>query len=332
MSKPSDKPRGGADPFAQLFAHASPRQAPPAEATQEVRAALFEEWNTLTRKRVVVRRWTAMAAAASVLLIAAAVLLQIRPDATAPAQAIAQVARVQGDVFLLHPDRDPAAQSLGADMAVNAGDIVTTRGGQVALELASGGSLRLAANSRISFESAAAVELLAGAVYFDSYAQGRESEPLSVRTPFGVVRDIGTQFAVRLEDTSLALSVREGRVILNHPDREHSASAGERLIVAGPGSVAREPITAYGEEWDWVEAIAPGFDMDGRPVMDLLNWAARETGRELRFSDPASRALAAATILHGSLELTPMETLSAALATTDLRFEARRHELLIERR
>jgi hypothetical protein len=72
-------------------------------------------------------------------------------------------------------------------------------------------------------------------------------------------------------------------------------------------------------EWRWVESIATAPDVNDQPVMELLDWVARETGRPIRFKDAEVERRAASTILHGSVRnLAPLDALSLMLATTDL--------------
>ena len=51
----------------------------------------------------------------------------------------------------------------------------------------------------------------------------------------------------------------------------------------------------------------------------LLDWVARETGKEVRFAEPALVRKANTTILHGDIgDLAPLDALALMLATTDL--------------
>ena len=64
--------------------------------------------------------------------------------------------------------------------------------------------------------------------------------------------------------------------------------------------------------------LAPPFDIDGRTVGDFLAWFAQQTGRSVVFGSPAAERLARETRLNGSIDLEPMQKLSAVLALTDL--------------
>ena len=66
-------------------------------------------------------------------------------------------------------------------------------------------------------------------------------------------------------------------------------------------------------------ALAPTFEIDGRPPHDFLAWAAREAGWELRYADAESRRRAEAAELHGSIRgLRPDEAVVSVLPSTGL--------------
>ena len=119
-------------------------------------------------------------------------------DSGAPPPTVARVERVQGAAGAA----DSARLAVGSALAL--GSTVSTGAGQVALRLASGGSLRVGVESEIVLTSADAVELVAGVLYFDS--EGRRGGEFNVTTEVGVVRDVGTQFLARLTAKAGSLS------------------------------------------------------------------------------------------------------------------------------
>ena len=108
------------------------------------------------------------------------------------------------------------------------------------------------------------------------------------------------------------------------------AACSAALFAVDPhGRMAREDFSGSDPAWRWIESVAPASSTDGQPVTALLGWVSRETGRKLRYDDPAVEQLAAATILHGRLsELTPLETLDVLLATTDLEYRLGQDEAI----
>jgi len=295
-----------------LFAHAEPRMQPPAADTEEVRRAVYAEWDAVTGRRVWQKR-AGVAAAASVLL-AIGLWIGGGTEPGAPPPVVARVERVQGAVEGVSDVRI----ALGDELA--AGAVLSTGTGQVALRLASGGSLRLGPASELVLTGANAAELVAGVLYFDSEDR-RSGVEFSVSTELGTVRDVGTQFLVRLGDgrDALDVGVRDGRVALMTSGESGTAGVGERLVVTQDAStIRRDSIATFGGDWTWVEALAPPFDIDGRSVSDFLSWFATQTGRAVVFASPAAERLAQQTILNGAIDLEPLQKLSAVLALTDL--------------
>jgi hypothetical protein len=305
-TKPSDTERA----MQSLFAHVQPRDLPPAADEAEIRRALFDEWDAVTSRRAFLRRAVAAAAAAAILLATFGALL-LRTG-SAPAAVVASVERVRGDA-----QAGGVALTIGA--AVPSGVRIDTHSGQVALRLANGGSLRLASQTRVTFTAADHATLDGGALYFDS--ENGEA-PVEVRTPLGVVRDMGTQFVARLAGERLDIAVREGRVAIERGSSAVDVAAGERVsVTSGAATPRRERSASFGGDWDWAERLAPPFDIDGRRLIDFLQWVEAQTGRTLEFADPASEQVARDTVLMGSIDLEPLPKLAAVLALTDLGYK-----------
>jgi hypothetical protein len=307
------------------------RAQPSAQMQESVRAAVHAQWRATVAARQGRNRRAWLAAAAGI-AVAAIGLLAIRAVVDAPsAVVVASVSRATGDV------KSRGAlwsgwKAASADHSVHDGDTVMTGAdGRAALALADGVSLRLDHDTRIAFEDAEHVEVLAGAVYVDSGGERASAKPLQIHTPAGAVRHVGTQYEVRLVDAGTRLRVREGRVELTPAaGAAHSVGPGEQVVVSESGVLAREPIATSGSEWEWVLHVAPPFDIEGRPVIEFLSWAARELGREIVFTSPESEAEAQSAVLSGSMRgLTPAEAIAAVLPTTRLRSLERDDQLVI---
>jgi len=164
-----------------------------------------------------------------------------------------------------------------------------------------GASLRLDAGTRIRLESDRVATLEAGAIYFSSEG----SSGVEIRTPFGAVRDIGTQFEVRLSVDNIRVRVREGRVDL----RGTIAGAGTELT-ATKTSITTRDILRSGSEWAWVEGAAPPIVMEGMTLDELMRRVAREKGLRVEWKNSEAKAKR----LHGKVPLSPDEALDAASA------------------
>ena len=309
----------------ELFAQAKPRPLPPAADTEDIRRAVMAEWDAVTGPRKW-RQRTGFAAAASVLL-AVAVWMGGGLWSSAPPPVVARVERAQGVI------NDAAGVRLAVASTVSVGDRLSTRTGQIALRLASGGSLRIGPRSEVVFTGVDTAELVSGALYFDSERR-RGGAEFSVTTPFGAVRDVGTQFVMRLDgERGLDVGVRDGRVVLTTQSASDTAESGQRLVAAqGATAIRSEPMATFGSDWEWAEALAPPFDIDGRTVSDFLAWFAQQTGRSVVFGSPDAERLARETKLSGSIDLEPMQKLSAVLALTDLEYMVERERVVISTR
>jgi ferric-dicitrate binding protein FerR (iron transport regulator) len=157
-------------------------------------------------------------------------------------------------------------------------------------------------------------------VYVDSGPEATSPHPaLEISTPHGRVSHLGTQYEARLAGDSLVVSVREGRVSVARGADRVEGAAGERLVIGDDRPVERSLLASSAASWSWVGEIAPPYRLEGQTLRDFLDWAARETGRDVHYADDAARDDAAALELHGSVEgLTPEQALNAVLATTSL--------------
>jgi hypothetical protein len=108
-------------------------------------------------------------------------------------------------------------------------------------------------------------------------------------------------------------------VVLSRDGSAEAARVGERLIATSQDAVRREPIATFGAEWEWAERLAPPFDIDGRTVAEFLEWFATQTGRTVVYADAAAEQ-AAREVLTGSIDLEPLQKLSAVEVLTDLTF------------
>ncbi len=141
-------------------------------------------------------------------------------------------------------------------------------------------------------------------------------------TDAGEFRHEGTQFAVAIVEGQTRLRVREGRVLWRAGAGESPRCiAGTEVIIDRNGKATRRSIATAGRDWAWTESMTPEIAIENRPLIEFLEWFARETGRKLVIDD-AARKQAASIRMHGNVRgLTVTEALSAVMATTTLRYE-----------
>ncbi len=191
--------------------------------------------------------------------------------------------------------------SFGQESVPLGSSVATGSDGRAAFRLAAGESLRLDHDTRVHFVADGVFEFSQGALYVDSDRRSDGGESLEIRTPFGVVRDIGTQFELRILDRGLQVSVREGRVQLSGSGGALEARAGERLEVASDGGTAATEVVLYGEPWAWSLAVAPPYELEGKSLEHYLTTVTREMGWRLEYEDPRLERSAAEIVLHGDL-------------------------------
>jgi len=306
----------GDDSIARLLRLAGPRPAVPQEVRERVHRAVREEWRREVRRRRT-RFWgfrVIPAAVAASLLFVAILGGRVPFGEDTPVATVSLVSEGTG--------------ALAPGDVVHPGDSLATGSGGVALTFGNGLSLRLAAETTAIVDGADEVTLIKGRVYADTGSATGADRSITVHTELGSARDHGTQFAVSYAAGAMTVAVREGRVAIAARDASYSAEAGEKLML-GPGSEPRyEELPPHDPSWDWASALAPPFDIERRPLIEFLEWAARETGRELVFTSDAARVAAMVNRLSGTVDgLTPAEAVEAVRLTVPsflLRLDERR--------
>jgi ferric-dicitrate binding protein FerR (iron transport regulator) len=323
------------DVTARLVRLGGMRPDVPADREARVKQAFLQEVRVASRARTTRRQ---IAVLMSALSLAAAVLLAARvwparedvtaDDAVAVApDSLASVERVEGNARL----------ALG--QAVRIGDrIETGNTARIGLRLAGGESLRFDRGARARLVSRDRIELDVGTLYIDTgsdrgatRASSTASSSLEITTPFGVVKDIGTQFEVRLSSASVRVRVRSGVVQVHRGAELTIARPGTELTVTSAQTATRS-VEAYGEEWAWAVGLAPDFPIDGRSLGAFLEYVCREQGWTLVYADPRLALESSGMILHGPTHGVPLaDALSIVLPTTGLTYRLDNGTLTIAR-
>jgi hypothetical protein len=322
----------GEDPIERLLKFAGSRPQPDAERKAEFKKNLHTEWHRVTtpRARVHTLGWTAGIVAAAAVLVM--VWLPFRDSSPrVPARAVlGRIVRSEGVVRSLSAsDASAPRQKVTVGDQIRADTLIdTTAGGRAAVAFDDGISLRVDVGSRIAIVRERVVRLDQGAIYVDSRVD--KSRPVVVQTQNGDVRDIGTQFEVRTESSTVRVRVREGEVIVDRRGSAISARAGESLHLDSEGRYERAAVPVFGPDWDWTAAIAPQFQLEGSTVQQFLDWVGREQGWRWRFVDADTARRAAGIVTHGSVEgYTPEEALAIVLPTCGLTFVRNRDEVIV---
>jgi ferric-dicitrate binding protein FerR (iron transport regulator) len=216
---------------------------------------------------------------------------------------------------------------LRADTAVNEGAVLRTGRtyeaiGPALIDLDGGGNLRLAPGSEFEILAKDDIRLESGEMYVDIPPDIVASSAFIARTTAGEFRHVGTQFALAMIQGDTRLRVREGSVHWLAASGESTVKAGTEVVFADGAKAAERPVATSGTAWDWTAQTTPDFEIDNRPLGEFLQWVARESGRKLVLADDQARKQAANIRMHGSVHgLTPMQALSAVMATTELRYD-----------
>jgi hypothetical protein len=201
----------------RLLRAADPRIPVSTDRAARVRSAVRTEWQARTRRRTALQRGILAAVFTSAGVLFFFTGREALPDGglASPGEPIAVVEAVAGAAGVQQAD------------AVRAGQWVETGPeARVALRTTGAASLRLDRDSRMRALSSTLIELSSGAMYVDT---GDSHGNVEVRTPLGTVRDIGTQFEVRLVAASLRVRVRTGTVELRDGSRSISAQPGTEI-------------------------------------------------------------------------------------------------------
>lgn len=330
MSSNTEDDTDPADRLVNLIAKAGPRRQPPAVLEEEVRTAAHAAWqDSLHRERRQRRqRLTAGWLAAAVVIIGAGIGWRFGVPSAAPvAIVLGELEFSQGDVRL----QSAHVANSGAQTHFYVGDEISTGStGGARLTLPNDLQVRLASNTRVRGSAIDQLVLVAGGLYVDS---GARHAALSISTPYGAVSHVGTRYQLQATRDQLTIRVRDGAVRLTTVQgNTQQLSAQGQLQVSASGQIQRSTVTPYGDEWAWVDALAPHFNIENRSLDELLNWAATETGRIVSYADEATQALAKHTVLHGASDtFTPAQAIEVIPPTADFTARWTAERLLVSK-
>jgi hypothetical protein len=321
-----------ADAIGQLLKLAGARRMPDAAQMDRARAAAHADWTALVRHRARGRRvvWVLMGAAVAASVIGGLGWPWLARHRAPPGvrSEIASIRTVDGPVFLITTDGRRSSLATGA--RIGSGERVeTSNNGRAAFVLTGGVSVRLDQGTAIVLDGHSEVTLERGAAYVDSGGEPNAAA-LEIKTPFGSVRHVGTQFEVRLQESSLRVKVREGTIAVERAGQRWTSQTGEALMLSRSGPPVREMIPTFGLDWTWVTGLAESFHLEGARVPAFLQWVSREQGWRWQLEDPRMLDHIEQIVLHGSIDgLTPEEALSAVLPTCGLTFRIDGERLIV---
>jgi hypothetical protein len=286
------------DMLGRLFRIAGARPAVPAEASFRVRKAVEARWKKTVRSRQRRRTFfiSAGSIAASILFFTLCRYYLIGP--IPQAVPIGFIQDLKGHVSVTSGDKNGAPVELTRGAMLFSNTRIASGSGRILIHLLNGVTLRTDVDSKLQLNSESALLLQEGAAYLDC---GRAAKSIELKTLFGTVKDEGTQFEVRLQSDRIHVTVREGSVYLTQKGIQRTVQAGKQLIVDKKGAAIYGDVSTYGPHWDWLSEVRPTFRIEGRPLIEFLQWVSRENGWNLAFADPHIRQSSQSIVLHGSL-------------------------------
>ncbi|TXS95583.1 FecR domain-containing protein [Parahaliea maris] len=299
-----------------LLRTAGRRETATPEAMQRWESRFRAELAPVVQRRRRQRRLIAGSLAA----VAALLLVLIYPEQEQPRpQAVtASVESTRGQVSVISgAERQPIA---GGQMLAVGSVLHSGVNGYAAIVLGAH-RVRLDSDSRITLQ-ADGVFLHRGRLYAsDGLSQAVRS--FSVSTPWGSIRDIGTQFMVQVGERETVATVRLGAIELRQGQIQQRAAATSgsavQLRIDSGARISERAVGSRGTAWDWIYQSATAFELEGSSALAFLEWVSAETGLRLEFSSTGAREEAARTTLHGELgDWNPEQAIDPVLLATDL--------------
>lgn len=272
--------------------------------------------------RISRRAWFASAGLAASVLVGGLMFTDLsRFFQSKPAERdiVARVIALQGDATL-------GAATLAQASPIRAGEEVRTgNSGGVAVALANGSLVKIDRLTKVRFTNREDMELIAGAVYFDSQEKGN----IRVHTSRGMASDIGTQFETRLSENELLVRVREGKVRVDQAQTAVYVASGQALQLT-EGTARVTEIPADDEQWIWADSLDDNFSLANRSMAEILVWISRKEGWALRFQQEADQQRARQDIIRGRLSIGDSEEMLRQLSLiSDMRFQLNDKTLLV---
>jgi ferric-dicitrate binding protein FerR (iron transport regulator) len=170
---------------------------------------------------------------------------------------------------------------------------VAARGHRLALTLGDGSSITLAPGSRLTVAAGGAAArhrtvLLDGEAYFVVVHDARR--PFTVRTMWGIARDVGTAFDIRAfgEDSAMRVTVAQGRVAIAPPGRRIGTApvlgAATAAVVDRSGRIVVQTNADVASSIAWLQG---GLVFDKAPLPHVVSALERAFDIEITVADSA---------------------------------------------
>lgn len=242
----------GDNDLASLLRAAGVRVQGREQISPEVRAAVEAEWQA-TRAAQARRRKRIAITTTVIVLVVGLVAWFARPLYIRSDEPLATASGFRGLVEYRRAG-DDGWTPLTRDITLRSGHSVRTgQDGRVRIELVNGLTIVLDSGTRVGVDDLRRWDLRRGAVYIDSGpVSASDPRRFRLKTPDGIVKQLGAQFEARIVGDELHVSVRSGHVTVTFPDGDVSGTAGEILTIED-NIVSHRPIPADDHTFDWLQ-------------------------------------------------------------------------------
>ena len=180
-----------------------------------------------------------------------------------------------------------------------------------------GHTFRIASQSRVVLVSEDRLRLERGSIFVDA-----EDPDLTISTPSAEVSHIGTSYGVQVFESGTTWTrVRQGRVVMKSETETVELEKAEGAEITLDGVLSPLQADALAGGWQWLEDAYVPLGVSDPTVMDVLEWAADQTGRRLEVDrellvETGRGALTPVTGLP--TDIRPLPAAEAATKSSDL--------------
>ncbi|MCF6300516.1 MAG: FecR family protein [Proteobacteria bacterium] len=221
--------------------------------------------------------------------------------------------------------------NLDYNKKLSSGDYIRTRqNDRLLVKLLNGNKFRVDENTLFRIDATDQLALIHGRIYVDSHNESGHQK-LTIDTKFAQVNHVGTRYAVSYINDLLNVAVRSGLVIVSRSDVSNSEiKQGNEFLLNAKGDFEYKNIDAFDPKWAWTQKIAENFIIQGKTVLEYLNWVSAETGYSINWSSDKIKAKAKNVSLSGSINgILPLNSLEVVIPTTRFSYSLDNNQIYI---
>ncbi len=308
-----------------ILKHADMREMASETSKARIKKELHSHWkkSTATQRPKLWNKKIPMALAASILFLSLLGLLFSKNNVTREIL----LEQVHGDIAIFSNQQKAIKAQPGSRLTLGS-SIKTTTSGSATILLPMLGNVRLDSNSQLTFNEVNHLLLESGRIYFESSNNINHSQ-IKITTNQGTIKNTGTQFEVQSQSNALSIRVREGSIYFDSNYGSQTLQSGYQLTTLPSGTSQTNAIDANDSSWNWIHALAPQFELEGKSLHQYLLWVSREYALEIEFTRD-TELQSRNVLLHGDIELLELEqALKVVFSATRLKYELKGKTLIV---